>query len=113
MRFKVSEFAGSRADLNAGEAVALVLAAAQESVEAPGDLAPADAVERVKTLATMLHTLLRLDEPSAANRPRVPGALLVLISRATGQMDLPPPRSKPSRMNCVDSLRRHGQPSMT
>ncbi len=47
--------------------------------------------DRVGQAGVLLQRLLRLDGPPGDASPNVPGPLLVLIARATGQIDLPPP----------------------
>jgi hypothetical protein len=76
------------------------------SFRAPG----AEAADRelVTQLGLLLQRLLQLEIPGAAS-PGVPGALLVLIARATGTLDLP----RPSPGELRESLRRFGSPDPT
>ncbi len=60
--------------------------------------------DRVGQAGVLLQRLLRLDDPPGAASPNVPGPLLVLIARATGQIDLPPPSYAALR----DALGRFG-----
>ena len=61
---------------------------------------------RVKAIASLLRHLLNLDSDSAADRAGVPGSLMLLIARATGQIDLPPPSYAAVRA----TLERFGSP---
>jgi Tol biopolymer transport system component len=106
MHSRLSEIAASRVHLSSEEAVALVLAAAEDSDGTSRTGSRLADAERVEDLARLLHTLLRLDERIGEGRPHVPGALLVLIARATGQMDLPPL----SFLTFTNALRRFGSP---
>jgi hypothetical protein len=47
--------------------------------------------DEVKQLGALLRRLLRLDDGAEGSRRRVPGALVVLIARAVGHIDVPPP----------------------
>jgi Tol biopolymer transport system component len=88
MRLDPSETAASRNRLTTGEAVELALSAAADDAFTGG--ARVTDRERVRAVAMLLHGLLHLDDPLAPNRRHVPGALLVLVARGMGQMDLPP-----------------------
>lgn len=130
MCLSLSDITANRISLTAEEAVALALAMAHACDQSSGAEstaglpAPSEillngkgrlwfstagpevtARERVKQLATMLQTLLGLDGGAdAGSRPPAPGALVVLIARASGQMDLPPL----SFIAFRDALRRFG-----
>ena len=92
-----------RVPLTAAEAASLTLAAAEQgpvpdvceiSLSSTGVVtfsspAAATADEAVR-LASLLHQLLRLDEPDGDERRwRIPGGLLVVLARTMRQMDLP------------------------
>jgi hypothetical protein len=107
----------ARAALSCDEAVALCLAAAHASdgslapdawrplpsaadihlrpdgaVEMPGYAGTVTGRERTRQITALLRLLLGLDdEPWGRSRADVPGALLLLMARATGQIDLPAP----------------------
>jgi Tol biopolymer transport system component len=114
MRLSCSEIVRRDVRLGVSEAVALALAAARELDElsehhgrglpppeqillssdgrvcfsGPGD--EADDGERVRQVATLLQGFLPLEHGStSAADTRVPGALLVLLARATGRLDAP------------------------
>jgi Tol biopolymer transport system component len=119
MHLTFSEIAGARVGLTADEAAALVLAAAREfdmsaasataaALPPPGQILLTStgrvsfltAVvkaggntgrDRVADAGLLLRALLGLDADAvAANRTQAPGALLLLIARAAGEIDLPP-----------------------
>jgi len=123
-----AEIARNGADVP--EAVALVLAVAEEcdpSADSPRWRAVPDAghislaangrvtlaaegdeideADHVKMLAALLNSLIVRDDREPAERPaHVPGALLLLIARATGSMDVPVPSFSAFR----DALQRFG-----
>lgn len=91
--------------LSAAEAATLVLAvsrlpmAAEEEIvlDSSGEVTLCASDPRTfgppdpRTLAQLLHRLLRLDEPgSGERRGRIPGGLLVVLARTLRQIDLPP-----------------------
>jgi hypothetical protein len=118
MKLTYADIAAHDVRLTSAEAVALVLALAREldaehaagscrgvppaehillnsdgrvTLKAAGPL-DADDTDRVRQLAGLLRGLLGLDAPeSDSSRHRVPGALLVLLARASGELDAPMP----------------------
>jgi Tol biopolymer transport system component len=132
MHVTFSEIASARAGLSTAEAVGLVLAAMRAGEQASGaghcaGLPDADhillssggvvsfstrsqaapATDRVKQIAALLHRLLALDERASGDRAGVPGALLLAVARASGQIDLPAPSYAALR----DVLIRFGSPA--
>jgi hypothetical protein len=133
MHVSLSDVTGSGIRLTAEEAVAIALAAAHQCDQASvaefavGLPASSEVLldgrgrlwfsatgpqltdsERVKQMASLLQTLLCLaggPEPPGSRSP-VPGALVMLIARAGGQIDLP----TPSFVAFRDALRRFGSP---
>jgi hypothetical protein len=55
-------------------------------------------------LAGLLHRLLRLDADDPANRRLIPGGLLILLARVSGQLAV----ARPSYAEVVEGLRRFG-----
>ena len=131
MHLRFSEIADGRVGLSTHEAIALVLAAAREAdahqrpegsvgLPAADDIllsssglvwfaAPAGTTterERVEQTAALLRRLLALDDESGRHRAQVPGALLLLLTRAAGQIDLPAPSWAAFR----EALIRFGSP---
>ncbi|MGE0446410.1 MAG: hypothetical protein AB7P99_14380 [Vicinamibacterales bacterium] len=93
------------APLSAAEAATLVLAVSRLPIAAEDEIVLDGSGEvrlRVsdprtfeppdpRTLALLLHRLLRLDEPGGGDRRGcIPGGLLVVLARTLGQIDLPP-----------------------
>ena len=135
MHLKFSEIADRRVGLSTQEAIALVLAAAHEAdarrtpegyaglpaaddilLSSSGEVsfaAPADnrsERERVEQTAALLRRLLALDDESGReHRAQVPGALLLMLTRAAGQIDLPVPSWAAFR----DGLIRFGSGAVT
>lgn len=68
---------------------------------------PGDDGTRVRGAATLLRELLAMDEQDAATRAPVPGALVMLLARALGTIDLPPP----SFEQFCEALRRFASPT--
>jgi hypothetical protein len=111
MHMSYSEIAARRATLTPADACALVLAAARAADAEAGSLPEASSILLtsggdvvfappqltdceggiVKQLADLLRVLLEDDPQTTARRHPVPGALLLLIARAVGRIDLPPP----------------------
>jgi hypothetical protein len=69
----------------------------------------APATDCVKQIAALLRRLLALDERASGDRAGVPGALLLVVARASGQIDLPAPSYAALR----DVLIRFGSPAAT
>ena len=114
MHLTFSEIAGTRVGLTTAEAVALVLAAAREfdcsaASGTAAALPPANQIlltntgrvsfltavdspgrDRVAVAGALLRRLLGVDDDARTNRPQAPGALLLLLARAAGEIDLPP-----------------------
>jgi hypothetical protein len=124
-----AEIAVNDGGLDTSEAVALVLAVADESgrsagtarwravpssdqigldahgrVSIPSDADEIDERRYVQSLAGLLESLVGVDSGSGRRGPRPPGGLLVLIARASGMMDLPVPSYDAFR----EALRRFG-----
>jgi hypothetical protein len=120
MPLTLADIATGSTGLNAPEAAALAVAAVEAAagnalppgdrivlddagrVALTGSLEPASERDRVRQLGALLEVLLRLDDRPGGMSPNVPGAQLVLVERAAGTIDLPPP----SLNAFTDALRR-------
>jgi Tol biopolymer transport system component len=134
MQLTFSELADRRVGLSTQEAIALVLAAAREAdvnttPEAFEGLPAADDIllnsgghvsfaapagktterARVEQSAALLRRLLAFeDESGREHRAQIPGALLLLLARAAGEIDLPAPSWAAFR----EKLIRFGSPAV-
>jgi Tol biopolymer transport system component len=134
MQLRFSELADRRVGLSTQEAIALVLAAAREADAntTPGAFERLPAADdillnsgghvsfaasagkttergRVEQSAALLRRLLAFDgESGRLHRAQVPGALLLLLTRAAGEIDLP----APSWASFREALIRFGSPAV-
>src|SRR5688500_10569121 len=131
MRISFAEIAARRVRLTPAEVVALALTAARQlrrdtatavlSLPSAGDILLSSAGEvvirdsdaaadqsdqaQMRWLAGLVHELLTLDSDSLGDRRTpIPGGLLVLLARASGQIDLP----QPTYAALLDGLARFG-----